>query len=433
MNGKPSTIPGLPEVFASIKVPRRGGFLRKLLAFAGPAYLVSVGYMDPGNWATDIEGGARFGYRLLWVLLFSNVMAIFLQTLAARLGLATRKDLAQASRDYYPSWAAIPLWFLCEVAIIACDLAEVLGGAIGIHLLTGLPLLPSVLLMAGDVFILLVMQQLGWRWIEAVVVLFVAATMTCFAVELFIAHPDWSAAAAGLTHVSLDHESLYVAIAIIGATVMPHNLYLHSALVQTRAVARNRRDIAQAARFNVADSLVALNLAFLVNAAILIMAAATFHSHGLVISELSQAHDLLNPLLGSTIAAPVFAIALICSGQSSTLTVTLAGQIVMSGFLDLQVAPWLRRLVTRLLAVGPAAAIVAWQGESGGYRLLIFSQVILSLQLPFAVFPLVQFTSDPAKMGRLVNPGWVKALAWLMAWAIVALNVWLVVQAVSPA
>jgi manganese transport protein len=416
--------PSLPEVFSSVSIPT-GTWLRKLFAFAGPAYLVSVGYMDPGNWATDIEGGARFSYDLLWVLLLSNWMAILFQTLSARLGLFAGRDLAQACRDYYSRPVSLVLWVFCEIAIVACDLAEVLGSAIGLNLLFGIPLLPAVLITAADVLLLLALQKHGIRRMEAMIVSLVFIVGFCYVVEIFLAQPDWGEMAVGLVRPRLNSESLYVAIGILGATVMPHNLYLHSALVQSRRVSRSEGDLKAAAKFNLIDSAVALNLAFFVNAAILVMAAAVFHRHGVVVRELSQAHATLAPLAGTSLSSSLFAIALICAGQSSTLTGTLAGQIVMEGFLRIRIRPWLRRLMTRSLAIIPAAAVIAIQGERGTYQLLILSQVVLSLQLPFAIVPLVQFTSSREKMGRFANPTWLKTIAWTVAGLIISLNVWL--------
>jgi manganese transport protein len=415
--------PSLPEVFSSVPVPAACSALRKLFAFAGPAYLVSVGYMDPGNWATDIEGGARFGYHLLWVLLLSNWMAILLQTLSVRLGLFAGRDLAQACRDYYPRPVAMVLWALCEIAIVACDLAEVLGGAIGIHLLFGVPVLGGVLITAADVLLLLFLQNRGIRKMEALIVSLVLTIGLCYLVEIFLAQPAWEEVVSGLAVPRLNRESLYVAIGILGATVMPHNLYLHSALVQSRRVSRSEADLASAAKFNLLDSALALNMAFLVNAAILVMSAAVFHRHGVEVRELSQAHATLAPLVGTSLSSTLFAVALIGAGQSSTLTGTLAGQIVMEGFLRIHLRPWLRRLITRSLAIIPAVVVIALQGEEGVYRLLILSQVILSFQLPFAMVPLVHFTSSKEKMGRFANPAWLKWLAWSVAGIIISLNV----------
>ena len=427
----------LPEMHGSVAVPKQRGFWRKMAAFSGPAYLVSVGYMDPGNWATDIEGGARFGYQLIWVLLVSNLMAVLLQALSARLGIVTGRDLAQCCRDFYPRPLTILLWVLCEVAIAACDLAELLGGAIGVHLLTGMPLLWAVCLMALDVVVILLLEHRGMRWIEAVVVTLVATIGTCYLIEIIMSHPDWGGLLKGFVPKLTGRSNapggptdLYIAMGILGATVMPHNLYLHSALVQTRKVERTPEGLRQANKFNLIDSVFALNAAFFVNTAILVMAAAVFFRNGVVITTLDEAYKTLTPLLGGA-AATVFAVALICSGQSSTLTGTLAGQIVMEGFLHLRLRPWLRRLLTRTLAIIPAVLVILWQGEKGSYRLLILSQVILSVQLPFAVVPLVQFTCSRKRMGEFVNPLWVKLLSWVVATVIIGLNVWLLTQTIS--
>lgn len=396
-----------------------------MFAFAGPAYLISVGYMDPGNWATDLEGGARFGYRLLWVLVMSNLMAVLLQTLSARLGIVTRRDLAQACREAYPDFVAWSLWVLCEVAIAACDLAEVLGAAIGLNLLFHIPLLAGVAITAADTLLILWFTRMGIRFIESFVLALVTVITGCFLVELTIAKPAVSDIVTGLIP-SLNRDSLYVAIGILGATVMPHNLYLHSALVQTRRIGNTADEKRSACRFNLVDSVIALNGAMIVNAAILILAATVFFQRGIVVTEIQQAHLLLSPLLGTTLASILFSVALLCAGQSSTLTGTLAGQIVMEGFLNLRMRPWLRRFITRMLAVVPAAATIYVAGQEGTYRLLILSQVILSLQLPFAVIPLVQFTSDRKRMGEFATTmGW-KIAAWLIAGIIVALNVLLV-------
>jgi len=429
----------LPEVHGSVAIPANASLWKKILAYSGPAYLVSVGYMDPGNWATDIEGGARFGYQLLWVLLLSNLMAVLLQTLAARLGIVTGRDLAQACRDYYPKRVSVALWVLCEIAISACDMAMVLGGAVGLSLLTKLPLLVCVCVMAADVFIILLLQHRGMRWLEAVVVTLVATIGLCYVFEIFLVHPDWNGVLHGLVTPRLTGHSnqsggptdLYVAMAILGATVMPHNLYLHSALVQTRRIGRTPQSIRSANRFNLLDCTVALNVAFFVNVAILVMAAAVFYRHGIVVTELKQAYETLSPLVGHVAAGVVFAVALICSGQSSTLTGTMAGQIVMEGFLQMRLQPWLRRLVTRLIAIVPAVIVIALQGEAGSYKLLILSQVILSVQLPFAIVPLVQFTCSRSKMGEFVNPPAIKALAWAVAAVVISLNVLLLVQTIS--
>ncbi len=442
----------LSEVHRSVAIPTSGNWLRRLFAFAGPAYLVSVGYMDPGNWATDLAGGARFGYQLVWVLLMSNLMAMLLQTLSARLGVVTGKDLAQACRDYYPRWLSVPLWILCEVAIVACDLAEVLGAAIGMKLLFGIPLLWGVLITALDVLLLLALPRLGMRRMEAFIIVLVATIGVCFGIEMALSHPvlgeilrgfiprgeDGSLTlfrrdpAGGLSVLGLNGGSLYVAMGILGATVMPHNLYLHSALVQSRAVERSHEGKRQACRMNLVDTAVALNCALFVNAAILILAAAVFHggpNQG--VAKLEDAHRLLAPLLGTALASTVFAIALLCSGQASTITGTLAGQIVMEGFLRIRIRPWLRRLISRGLAIIPAALFIAIRGADAVDDLLVLSQVVLSLQLAFAVIPLITFTSDRKKMGAFVNPPWVIALAGITAVIIVGLNANLVAQQVS--
>jgi len=395
---------------------------RRMFAFAGPAYLVSVGYMDPGNWATDLEGGARFGYQLLWVLVMSNAMAVLLQTLSARLGIVAGCDLAQACRQSYPRRINLALWFLCEIAVAACDLAEVLGAAIGLNLLFHIPLLIGVLLTAADTLLLLWFQSFGIRTIEAFVLALITMMGVCFGIEILWAKPSVAEMLPGLLpRVHLD--SLYVAIGMLGATVMPHNLYLHSALVQTRDIGRSAEEKRAACRYNLIDSAVALNGALLVNAAILILAAAVFFKRGIVVTEIQQAHQLLAPLLGTSMAGVMFAVALICSGQSSTLTGTMAGQIVMEGFLSIRMQPWLRRLITRMLAIIPAAVTIYVAGEGSIYQLLILSQVILSMQLPFAVIPLIHFTSDRERMGAFSNARWVRWLAWLASAVIVGLNV----------
>jgi manganese transport protein len=423
------TYASLPEVHASVPTSQ-ASFLRRLFAFAGPAYLVSVGYMDPGNWATDLAGGARFGYQLIWVLLMSNLMAILLQTMSARLGIVAGRDLAQACRESYPRPVTLVLWVLCEVAIAACDLAEVLGAAIGLNLLLGMPLLIGVVLTAADTLFILWFTRFGIRNIEAMVIGLVTIIGVCFAVEIVLARPAIGEILSGFVP-RLNKESLYLAIGILGATVMPHNLYLHSALVQTRRIGESVKDKRDACRFNFIDSVIALNGALFVNAAILIMAAAVFFKRGIVVTEIQQAHLLLAPLLGTTFASMVFAIALLCSGQSSTLTGTMAGQIVMEGFLNFRMRPWLRRLITRMLAVIPAAITIWSAGEQGTYKLLILSQVILSLQLPFAVIPLIHFTSDRRRMGDFANRLWVRVLAWAAASIIVGLNIQLAITTVS--
>lgn len=416
--------PSLPEVHSSVSTSQPS-LWRRMFAFAGPAYLVSVGYMDPGNWATDLEGGARFGYRLLWVLVMSNAMAILLQTLSARLGIVTGRDLAQACREAYPRRVSWVLWVLCEIAITACDLAEALGAAIGLKLLFGIPLLFGVVLTAADTLLVLWFTRYGIRAVEAFILSLVSIIGICFFAELVLAKPNFAEVATGLIP-RLDGQSLYVAIGILGATVMPHNLYLHSALVQTRSIGLDDRSKRAACKYNLFDSVIALNGALLVNAAILVLAATVFFHRAIVVTEIQQAHLLLAPLLGTTLAGVAFAVALIASGQASTVTGTMAGQIVMEGFLDFRMRPWLRRLTTRLLAIIPAVVTILIAGEGGTYRLLIFSQVILSMQLPFAVIPLIHFTSDRRRMGAFANSTWVKALSWTTAAIIVVLNFWLV-------
>ena len=425
--------PSLEDVHRTVSVGH-GTWWRRMFAFAGPAYMVSVGYMDPGNWATDLAGGARFGYRLIWVLAMSNLMAVLLQTLSARLGIVTGRDLAQACRDSYRPFVRYVLFVLCEIAIAACDLAEVLGTAIGLNLLFDIPLLYAVLITAADVFILLAIQRLGIRKMEAFILTLVSIIGVCFVVELFLAKPSISGIASGFVPGGLglgNGEALFIAIGILGATVMPHNLYLHSALVQTRDVPRTLDGVRQACKYNLIDSAVALNAAFFVNAAILIVAAATFFSRGIRVDEIQEAHALLEPLLGSKIAKTAFALALLCAGQSSTLTGTLAGQITMEGFLHFRMRPMLRRLLTRSVAIIPAVIVIAILGEHGTGNLLILSQVILSLQLPFAVVPLVKFTSSRIKMGPFASPKPVAVIAWAIAAIIVGLNAKLVVDSVQ--
>src|SRR6185503_1107307 len=428
---QPSSSVSLPEVHSSVPVPT-GGFWKKLFAFAGPGYLVAVGYMDPGNWATDLAGGAKYGYTLLSVIMISNLMAILLQALSARLGIASGRDLAQACRDSYSRPTTIVLWLLCEVAIAACDLAEVIGAAIALNLLFDLPLIWGVSLTALDVLIVLFLQHRGFRYVEALVVALIVLIAGSFAVELWLSRPALAGVALGFiprVEILQDPSMLYIAIGILGATVMSHNLYLHSSSVQTRIYLDTTESRREAIRFASIDSAVALMFALFINAAILIMAAAVFHGTGHQdVAEIGDAYQLLSPLLGTTMASILFAVALLCSGQNATLTGTLAGQIVMEGFINLRLRPWLRRLVTRLIAIVPAIIVVSIYGERGAGPLLILSQVILSLQLPFAVFPLVMFTSDPHKMGPFVNSLWVKVLAWSVAVIIGALNVYLLYQ-----
>ena len=411
----------------SVALPQGGSRWRRLGAFMGPGFLVAVGYMDPGNWATDIAGGSAFGYTLLSVILLSNLMAIVLQALSARLGVAAGLDLAQACRAYYSRPVAFALWALAEIAIIACDLAEVLGTAIALKLLFGLPLIWGVLVTALDVFLILALQRYGFRKIEAFIVALLLIIAGCFAFELFHARPDMGAVLAGLVPspgIVTDPAKLYLAIGILGATVMPHNLYLHSSIVQTRAFEPTDAGKAEAAKLATLDSTIALGLAFFINAAILVVAAAVFHTAGRTeVAEIDEAYRLLAPMMGVGAASIVFGIALLASGQNSTITGTLAGQIVMEGFLNLRLPVWLRRLVTRLLAIVPAVIVVGASGDSGATRLLVLSQVILSLQLPFAVVPLVLFTGQRRMMGRFVSPAWLRGLAWGIAAIIVGLNV----------
>ena len=423
----PGTLaPSLPEAHRSIPIISTSTWLRKLFAFAGPGYLVAVGYMDPGNWATDLGGGAKFGYRLLSVVLISNLMAMFLQALSAKLGIVTGRDLAQACRDHYSRRTTFFLWIACEIAIAACDLAEVLGSAVALQLLFGIPLLAGVIITALDVLIVLALQGRGFRLIEAFVVTLILTIAACFAYELFIARPIWMDAALGFiprTEILRNREMLYIAIGILGATVMPHNLYLHSSIVQTRAFGSGVRDKREALRFAVIDSNLALGIALFINAAILVLAAAAFHTHGLHdVAEISSAYKLLSPVLGASLASTIFACALLASGQNSTLTGTLAGQIVMEGFLDIRLKPWLRRLITRGVAIIPAVLVIAIAGEAKVTWLIILSQVVLSFQLPFAVIPLVQFTSDKRKMGEFANSRLTAAVAWTIAVAILFFN-----------
>jgi manganese transport protein len=424
--------PSLAEVYRSVPIGSTSTW-RKLLAFAGPGYLVAVGYMDPGNWATDLAGGSRFGYALLSVILISNLMAVLLQGLASKLGIVTGRDLAQACRDHYSTPVVWMLWLLCEIAIAACDLAEVIGSAIALNLLFGIALPVGVAITALDVLLLLYLQNKGVRVLEALVITLVATVGICFAFELLLARPDLGDVARGFlptTDIVSDREKLYIAIGILGATVMPHNLYLHSSIVQTRKYDENAAGKREAVRFAFVDSTIALSFALFINAAILIVAAASFHTSGNTdVAEIQDAYKLLTPLLGAG-ASTAFALALLASGQNSTLTGTLAGQIVMEGFLNIRIRPWLRRLITRLIAIIPAVIVSIIGGESGTAKLLILSQVILSLQLSFAVFPLVMFTSSKLKMGEFVNPAWLKVLAYLVATVIASLNVWLLFQTV---
>jgi manganese transport protein len=430
------TVPSLPEAHRTIVFSPGASWLRKMLAFAGPGYLVAVGYMDPGNWATDIGGGSKFGYRLLSVILISNLMAMFLQALSAKLGIASGRDLAQACREHYSRGTSLFLWIVCEVAIAACDLAEVLGSAVALKLLFGLPLLAGVLITAFDVLIVLALQGRGFRLVEAFVVTLIASIAACFAYEIFFAHPLWREAAIGFiprAEILRNREMLYIAIGILGATVMPHNLYLHSSIVQTRAFGSSVGDRREAVRYAIFDSTLALGFALFINAAILVLGAAAFHTRGLNdVGEIADAYKLLSPVLGVSLASTLFACALLASGQNSTLTGTLAGQIVMEGFLDLRLKPWLRRLITRSIAIIPAALVIGIAGENKVTSLLILSQVILSFQLPFAVIPLIQFTGDRAKMGEFANSRLTQIVAWIVAAAILFFNgelLWLIFRA----
>jgi len=426
-------LPSLPESHRTIPFSSGASWFRKILAFAGPGYLVAVGYMDPGNWATDIGGGSKFGYTLLSVILISNLMAMFLQALSAKLGIATGRDLAQACREHYSHRTGLFLWVVCEIAIAACDLAEVLGSAVALKLLFGLPLLAGVLITAFDVLIVLALQGRGFRLVEAFVVTLIASIAACFAYEIFFAHPLWREAAMGFiprAEILRNREMLYIAIGILGATVMPHNLYLHSSIVQTRAFGSSTRDRREAVRYAIFDSTLALGFALFINAAILVLGAAAFHTRGLHnVAEIADAYKLLSPVLGASLASTLFACALLASGQNSTLTGTLAGQIVMEGFLDIRLKPWRRRLITRSVAIIPAALVIGFAGENKVTSLLILSQVILSFQLPFAVIPLIQFTGDRSRMGEFVNSRFTTVVAWVVAAAILFFNgelVWLI-------
>jgi manganese transport protein len=430
-----SSRPSLPEAHRTVQIQAGASWIKKMLAFAGPGYLVAVGYMDPGNWATDIQGGSKFAYTLLSVVVISSVMAMFLQALSAKLGIATGRDLAQACRDHYSKPVARLLWVLCEIAIAACDLAEVLGSAVALKLLFGVPLLAGVLITALDVLIVLALQGKGFRLIEAFVVTLIATIAACFAYEIFFAQPLWREAASGLIprwEIVANRQMLYIAIGILGATVMPHNLYLHSSIVQTRAFGVSPGERKEALRYAVFDSTLALAFALFVNAAILIVGAAAFHTRGLHnVAEISEAYRLLSPVLGVSLASTVFACALLASGQNSTLTGTLAGQIVMEGFLNIRLKPWLRRLITRVLAITPAVLVIGIAGEGKVTSLIVLSQVILSFQLPFAIIPLVQFTGSRAKMGAFVNSRLTQTVAWMVAAAILFFNaelLWMILR-----
>ncbi|MGV3617491.1 MAG: Nramp family divalent metal transporter [Fimbriimonas sp.] len=421
----------LPDVHRTVPIAN-GNWLRKFLSFAGPGYLVSVGYMDPGNWATDLAGGSKFGYALLWVILVSNLMAMLLQTLCARMGIVMQRDLAQSCRDFYKKPASVALWLLCEVAIIACDVAEVIGSAVGLKLLFGLPLIAGVLITGLDVLILLALMKFGFRKIEAIILTLVGTIFVCFLLNIVWSQPNWGGVAHGLFVPSLPgqgSEALLIAVGILGATVMPHNLYLHSSIVQTRQVEDTSAGKRQAIRMATADTIIALGFAFFVNAAILVLAATVFHGGKTVVAELDVAHEMLRPALGGA-AATLFAVALLASGQSSTITATLAGQIVMEGFLNFRIEPWLRRMITRGLALIPAVLLVSLT-EGKTNDLLVLTQVVLSMQLPFAIFPLVMFTSDRKRMGEFANPTWLKLAAYAICIAISALNIKLLGETVG--
>jgi manganese transport protein len=424
----------LPEIHRSLPAPSdRATFLRKLLAFAGPGFLVAVGYMDPGNWATDLAAGSRYNYTLLFVILLSNFLAILLQSLALKLGIVTGRDLAQACHDQFSRPVSIVLWIFAEVAIAACDLAEVIGSAIALNLLFGIPLIWGVCITALDVLVILFLQQKGFRFLEALVIALIGTISVCFALEIFFAQPSTAGLLRGLLipsrEILRDPSMLYIAIGILGATVMPHNLYLHSAIVQSRDFKRTPGGMREAIRYSNIDSALALTIALFINAAILIVSAATFYRRGYVnVAEIQDAYKLLSPLLGVGAASTIFALALLASGQNSTLTGTLAGQVVMEGFLDIRLQPWLRRLITRGIAIIPAIIVTALWGVRGTADLLLLSQVILSMQLSFAVVPLVWFTGDRRKMGEFVNPRWLQVLAWIAAVVIAGLNVWLLVK-----
>lgn len=424
-----SSSPSLPESFRSLPVPVNASFLRKLFAFAGPGFMVAVGYMDPGNWATDLAGGSKYGYTLLSVILISNLMAMFLQALAVKLGIVGERDLAQACRDHFSRRVSFFLWVLCEIAIAACDLAEVIGSAVALNLLFGLPLIWGVCITAFDVMLILFLQHRGFRTLEILVVTLIVLIGGCFGVEIAISRPELAGVLKGFiptAQIVVNPQMLYIAIGILGATVMPHNLYLHSSIVQTRKYDLTPEGKRTAVRFATIDSSLALLFALFINAAILIVAAAAFHTSGHQdVAEIGDAYKLLTPLLGVTGASTLFAFALLASGQNSTLTGTLAGQIVMEGFLDIRIRPWLRRIITRSIAIVPAVIVTILYGEHGVGALLVLSQVILSLQLSFAVFPLVMFTSDKKKMGEFVNSFLTKCIGWTMAVVIAILNIWL--------
>ncbi|MBC1401665.1 Nramp family divalent metal transporter [Listeria booriae] len=424
--------PSLSEVNNSVAIPKNATFFRKLFAFMGPGALIAVGYVDPGNWATSIAGGSAFGYTLLSVILISNLMAILLQSLASKLGIVTGRDLAQASRDSFPKKLSYLFWILAELAIIATDIAEVIGSAIALNLLFGIPLVWGVCITALDIFIVLLLQHKGFRWIEIIVITLMVTILVCFGAELIMSHPDVREIMEGFVpqkEVITNPAMLYIALGILGATVMPHNLYLHSSIVQTRQYERTTKGKKEAIKFSFIDSTFSLTIALLINASILILAAAAFYKTGQTnVAGIEDAYALLNPTLGSSIASTLFAVALLASGQNSTLTGTLAGQIVMEGFLNIRLKPWVRRLLTRFLAIVPAVIVTALYGESGTNELLILSQVILSMQLSFAVIPLVLFTGDKHKMGEFVNKPWLKTLSWFVAILIALLNIYLLLS-----
>lgn len=426
---KSSSNVSLPEVHGSINIPQSGGFWKKFSAFIGPGLMVAVGYMDPGNWATDIAGGAKFGYTLLSVILISNLFAMLLQHLSLKLGIATGRDLAQACRDAYSRPVSFVLWILAEIAIAACDLAEVIGAAVALNLLFGIPLTYGIVITAIDVIFILFLQNKGFRIIEVIVGGLILIILLCFGYEMIVTHPDWFGVAKGLVpshQIVVNPEMLYIAIGILGATVMPHNLYLHSSIVQTRKIENTTEAKRSAIKFATIDSTASLFIAFFINAAILIMAAATFHfSNNQHVADITDAYHLLDPILGVKLAGLFFAVALLAAGQNSTLTGTLAGQIVMEGFLNIKLKPWLRRLITRLIAIIPALIVAILYGERGTSDLLVLSQVILSLQLSFAVVPLVAFTSSKLKMGEFANSTWIKYTSWVVAVIIIVLNAYL--------
>ncbi|WP_419868270.1 Nramp family divalent metal transporter [Chryseobacterium sp. CT-SW4] len=429
---KDKTLHSLPEVYSSINVPKNGSFWKKYLAFAGPGLMIAVGYMDPGNWATDIAGGAQFGYTLLSVVLISNIFAMVLQHLSVKLGVVAERDLAQACRDHFGPKTNFMLWIFCEIAIAACDLAEVIGSAIALNLLFHIPLTWGIVITTIDVLLILLLQSKGFRWIESIVGGLIFIILACFVYEIIVSQPELNAVLGGLVpqkEIIQNPAMLYIAIGILGATVMPHNLYLHSSIVQTRNYNRDKEGKKEAIKFATLDSTVSLLLAFFINGAILILAAATFHTTGNKdVADIHDAYKMLAPILGASMASIAFAIALLASGQNSTLTGTLAGQIVMEGFLNIRLKPWLRRLITRLIAVIPALIVAILYGEKGTTELLVLSQVILSMQLSFAVVPLVMFTSDKEKMGSFVNKPFLKISAWIITFIIIVLNLYLLYQ-----